>query len=350
MNLSQESIFISAVRSFVKSFAVVIGIAIGILALIVGIGLFANFSENVSLPDKSQFTVSPDANWQSKLLADTTPVILRMDIDGIIGTKKIKEKNIKGMLIDSQSGVLANHRVKGVLLNINTPGGSAVDSSAIYSLLKEYKARYNVPIYAFVDGLCASGGMYIACAADQIHATQTSVIGSVGVRIGPTFNVATALDKIGVQSLTLTEGKNKDALNPFRPWKEGEDASIKAILASEYNEFVSVVTENRKNLSKEKLINQYGANVFDAETAAQYGYIDQGNAKYDETLRSLVSAAGIKEKESYQVLLIEPYESVLKELTESKTALLKGKLTHVFPTGAYTTSEMSGQILYLYNP
>ena len=67
------------------------------------------------------------------------------------------------------------------------PGGAADDSVGIYRALCEYKKKYNVPIYAFVDGLCASGGMYIACAADKIYATPSSVIGSVGVIMGPLF-------------------------------------------------------------------------------------------------------------------------------------------------------------------
>ncbi len=346
MDISRESIFISALRGFVKSFAVVFGIALGICLIVIGIGLT---SDTVSLPDKSQITVSADANWNRKLLPSKAPVILRIDIHGVIGTNKLKEKHFKDLLLDSREGVLADNRVKGILLHVNTPGGTATDSSAIYHLLKEYKEKYKLPIYAFVDGLCASGGMYISCAADQISSTQNSMIGSVGVRIGPTFNFSGAMEKVGIASLTLTEGKNKDALNPFRPWKPGEDDAIKAIVASEYEEFVRVVTENRKKLDKENLINDYGANVFAAEKAQELGYIDNGNASYDQTLAALVKEAGIKEDEKYQVLAIEPYQSVLKELAENKTSLLRGKITHVFPTGAYTTSEMSGQVLYLYS-
>ncbi|NGX47246.1 MAG: putative signal peptide peptidase SppA [Chlamydiae bacterium] len=347
MNISRESIFISALRGFVKSFAVVIGIALGGFLIIIGIGAVSN---TVSMPDKSQLSVSADANWNRKLLPDTTPVILRINVHGVIGTSKLKEKYFKDVLLDSQDGVLKGNRVKGILLHVNTPGGTATDSSAIYQLLKEYKEKYKVPIYAFVDGLCASGGMYISSAADQIYSTENSVIGSVGVRIGPAFNFSGAMEKVGIQSLTLTEGKNKDALNPFRPWKPGEDDSIKAILASEYVTFVNVVTENRKRLNKEELVNEYGANVFAAEKAQELGYIDNGNASYDQALAALVKAAGIKEEDKYQVLEIEPYQSILKELAENKTSLLGGKIKHIFPTGAYTTSEMSGQILYLYQP
>lgn len=350
MNYSQESIFVSALRGFVKSFAVVLGIALSILVVFLGIGILTNLAGGISTPDKSELTLSADANWDRKMLPDSAPVLLRIDLHGIIGTGKFKEKNFKDMLIDSRTGALAKNRVKGILLHVNTPGGSASESAAIYHLIKEYKERYKVPVYAFVEGLCASGGMYISCAADQIMASQSSVVGSVGVRLGPTFNVSEAMTKIGIDSLTLTEGKNKDALNPFRPWKPGEDDALKAIIANEYETFVNVVTENRKDLSKEELVNEYGANVFSAEKAQELGYIDNGNASYDQTLTALASAAGIGEDQKYQVILIEPYQSVLKELAENNSTLLRGKLTHVFPTDTFTTTELSGQILYLYQP
>lgn len=350
MEFTRESIFVSAVRGFVKSFAVVLGISLSFVVIVIGIGLLSNITGGIETPNKSQITVSADANWNRKLLPSSAPVLLRINLHGIIGAGKVKGKNFKDMLVDSRMGALENNRVKGILLHVNSPGGSASESSTIYHLIKEYKEKFKVPVYAYVDGLCASGGMYISCVADQIFSTQSSVIGSVGVLLGPTFNFYDAMNKIGVQSLTLTEGKNKDALNPFREWKPGEDDALKAIITNEYNIFVDIVTQNRKSLDKQKLINEYGANVFSAREAQEFGYIDNGNASYDETLTALASAAGIKEGEKYQVFLMEPYQSVLSELAENKTALFNGKMTHVFPTGPFTTSEMSGQILYLYQP
>lgn len=347
MNFTRESIFISSLRGFFKSFAVVLGFAVGLVTIVLGINAL---SDGIITPNKSEMTISADANWNRKMLASTAPVILRVDIEGVIGTSKLTEKKIKDLLIDSREGSLANNRVKGVLLYLNTPGGTSSDSSAIYRLIKTYKEKYKVPVFAFVDGMCASGGVYITSAADQIFAPKDSIIGSVGVRLGPAFNFSNAMDKWGIQALTLTEGKNKDTLNPFRPWKEGEDESLKTILAAEYEIFVDVVTAARPKLDKDKLINDYGANIFTAQKAEEIGFIDNGDADYDLALSSLVKASGIKDGEQYQVISIAPYQSVVKELTENKAHLLKGKLTHVFPTGTYTNSEMSGQILFLYQP
>jgi protease IV len=345
MNYTNESIFISALRGLVKSLFVVIGIAIGIFCIVLGLSLIPN---NLEMPEKSEMKISADANWDRKLLSSSTPVLLKIDIEGVIGTLDLQGEKFKNLLLDSRSGVLAKDRVKGILLYVNTPGGTATDSSTIYHLLKAYKEKYSVPIFAFVDGMCASGGMYISSSADQIYATPDSIVGSVGVRLGPTFNFSQAMEKIGVGSLTLTEGKNKDALNPFRPWKEGEAQPLQAALADEYNQFVGVVTQSRKQLDKNKLINEYGANVFAASKAMQLGYIDHVTADYNEALTALAKAANIEG--SYQVVDIRPYQSVLKNLTENTRTLFRGKVEHVFPTGAFTTSDMSGKILYLYQP
>jgi protease-4 len=158
------------------------------------------------------------------------------------------------------------------------------------------------------------------------------------------------MDKWGIESLTITQGKDKDALNPFRPWKPGEDSSLRAITASLYEQFVTIVTEARPRLSKEKLINQYGANVFIASEAEEHGYIDNASMSYSETLQELAKAAGLDEKTHYQVFQIMPKMPFFSEFTQGCYSLLRGKVTHTFQMGPYLNSEMSGKFLYLYQP
>lgn len=347
MEFTRESVFISTVRAFFKTFAVILGIGVALTVVFMGLG---SVSSVVKMPEKSELTVSADANWSQELLPQNAPVILRINVTGVIGTGDMKTEKFKQVLIDSRTGVLAKDRVKGILLCVNTPGGSAIDSSGIYNLIEKYKEKYKVPVYAFVDGLCASGGMYISSAADMIFATADSTIGSVGVRLGPTFNFSDAMEKVGISSLTLTEGKNKDALNPFRPRRPGEENAIKAVIAGDYEQFIAAVVKGRPRLDKEKLVNEYGANVFIAQTAKEHGYIDEAGASYDETLTALVKQAGIDEKTRYQVIQIEPYQSILRDIAQNNNTLFKGKLKHIFPTGAFTDTEMSGQLLYLYQP
>lgn len=345
MNFTRESIFGGALRSFCTSFAAVVGILIGLIVVIFGMMIVAGPDY---LPEKADPMIMPDAKGERTLLPGSTPAILRIDFRGVIGTGDLTAEKIQDILLDSREDFLKNNRVKGIFLQMDTPGGTVTDADAIYRALLDYKAKYKIPIYAYVDGLCASGGMYIVSAADKVFATPASTIGSIGVIMGPTFNFADAMVKVGISSLTLTEGKDKDMLNPFRAWKPDEGASLKTIIADLYGRFVSIVTTARPNLNKDKLINDYGANVFISKEAKDLGYIDVADSSYSDALTALVQAAGIDEKTDYQVVQLYPPEPLFPSLVQS--AFKHGKITHTLDLGPHFNSELSGKFLYLYQP
>jgi signal peptide peptidase SppA len=346
MQSSHESVFRSSFRVFCTALASIFGAA-------VAIGLVFFSLSFVSGPKIIQPSVdvylAPDEHGDRALLAETTPVLLRIDFHGAIGEQNLTGEDIDEILVQSQEGFL-KHRVKGILLHVDTPGGVANDSDVIYRALVKYKAKYNVPVYAFVEGLCASGGMYIVAAADKIYATPESIIGSVGVILGPTFNYSGTMEKIGVQSLTITEGKDKDMLNPFRPWKPGEDDCLRRISATLYERFINLMVSSRPQIDRDKLINEYGAQVYLSSQAKTIGYIDDANGDYNETVKQLALASGIGENEHYQVLRLDLPHNFLSDLFRAKSDLLKGKITHVIDFGSNIRSNMSGKFLYLYSP
>ncbi len=346
MDLPRESIFRATLRTFFSSFAAMVGILLGLAVVVIAI---IALSGPTMIPEKTEFTVAPDANGKTELLPMTTPVVLRIDIHGPIGELLLNSETFGNILADSREDMLKDNRVKAILLHVNTPGGVVTDLDDMHRALKAYKEKYKVPVYAFVDGLCASGGVYISVTADRIYATPSSVIGSVGVIMGPAFNFSGAMEKLGVQSLTLTEGKDKDFLNPFRPWRPDEDASLRAITGSLYQRFVAIVTEGRPMMNKEKLINEYGAHVFIAEKAKELGYIDDADADYSKALTELVQAAGLGDK-PYQVVTLHPKMNFFSYLAQGKLPFFSGKVKHVFQIGPNLSSEMSGKFLYLYQP
>ncbi|MFS8564413.1 MAG: S49 family peptidase [Rhabdochlamydiaceae bacterium] len=299
MHFTRESVFVGAVRSFCSSFALIVGLSLGLLVVFMGITMVGG---NNYLPPKSELTVMPDAHGNRAILPANAPVILRIDFSGVIGVGDLTAEKIQDVLLDSQEDMLKGNRVKGILLRINSPGGVASEADSIYKALVNYKDKYKVPIYTYVDGICASGGVYIACASDKIYATPSSIIGSVGVRLGPNFNFADAMTKIGVSALTLTAGKDKDELNPFRPWGPSEGASIQTVILAMYDQFIGIVSKARPKLTKEKLVGEYGANIFIAQTAETYGYIDHANSDYNMSLMDLTHAAGIDGEQPYQVV------------------------------------------------
>ena len=346
MEIRPESVFVSAIRSFCRSFFAVCGILLAFFAFST---VYSMFSGGALIEEKTNLNILVDAEGKREMVSLSAPAILQINVHGAIGIdlKDINSENVENILVDSRSGLLSHGRVKGILLHINSPGGTVVDSDNIYRMLKEYKERYKVPIYAYVDGLCASGGMYIACASDKIFASPSSAIGSVGVIYGPFFNVYNTLGKIGVEAKTLTEGIDKDTLNPTRPWKEGEDQWIKDLLAANYDRFLMIVTEARPRLTKDQLTHVLGARMFDGQLAEKLGYIDHAMASRDDALLALMEEAQIDPTHPYQVVELEPKHSWLSELMTSKSSLLSGKIEHTFDLGE---GSKRSPFAYLYQP
>lgn len=315
-----------------------------LIALSLFSGIVSSISSSHLLDQKTNLSILTNAEGKKQILSASSPVILQIDIHGIIGEPgKLDAHNFRNVLTDSREGTLANDRVKGILLHFNTPGGTVVDSDAIYRMIIEYKKQYNVPVYGYAEGLCASGGMYIAATADKMFAGPASAIGSVGVRMGPFFNIYDLMGKVGLKAKTLTEGLDKDMLNPTRPWKEGEDASIQAVMSFMYEQFVDIVTTGRPGVSKSLLIQEYGAQVFDCVKAEKIGYIDVAMASRNDTLKALVEAAQINE--AYQVVQLTPKHPWLSEFASSKSPLFTGKVEHVFDPIPASVRE---QPCYLY--
>lgn len=320
----KESILRSAIRSFFTSLFGCIGFFIAIFAVI----MFGIMSSGIDT--KTTMKTIPNAEGNKGELKLTSPVLLQIDIHDIIGLGKMTAESVNLQLFESQLK-FKQGQIKGILLHMNTPGGGVIASNAIYEALLEYKKKYNVPIYAYVEGLCASGGMYIASAADFIYSSPISVIGSIGVIEGPFFNFSELLKKIDVSSVTLTEGKNKDSFNPFRPWREGEGSTHQAIIKSMYDRFVQIIEKSRPNLNINQLRNEYGAQVFIAEKAKELGYIDISNSTYKEALKSLKLAAHIGENECYQVIkLIPPIEYKFFPASASSNFICN-LLSRIFP-------------------
>ena len=183
MKTFHESVFMSALRAFFIALFAVLGIAIA--CTIIGVtyaGIAAAVKEESFA---SNIKILADADGNRKKLSASTPVLLQISIDGEIGKDKLTGKKIEEILLDSRDAAFEKGRIKGILLVINSPGGGVTDSDMIYSHLKQYKELYGVPVFAYVDGLCASGGYYIACAADKIYSSNVSLLGSIGVLSWP---------------------------------------------------------------------------------------------------------------------------------------------------------------------
>jgi len=341
----QTSIFKSGIRAFVVTLSTVFAALLAILLFFVVIALYED-EEDISSDMK--ISIQPNAHGIRKKQPDSAPVILKMKLEGVIGTELLNGELFQKQLTESREGDLKNDRVKGILLVINSPGGGVIDADSIYRSLLQYKQRFNVPVYTYVDGMCASGGMYVACATDKIFASEASLIGSVGVIVSPILNYTKLLDKIGVDALTVMAGKDKDELNPFRPWKEGEADNLQKLVNVFYDQFVRVVSHGRPEISHEALVQDYGAKVFSSPEALEKGYIDGANVNESDALLALLSALAIKD-DYYQVVELKKDDWV-STLFDTESFWRHGKIRHELVLPGGLDSRLKDPVLYLYQP
>ncbi|HEB82923.1 MAG TPA: S49 family peptidase, partial [Gammaproteobacteria bacterium] len=133
----------------------------------------------------------------------------------------------------------------GVILRINSPGGSPVQSGYIYDEIRRLREENpDTPLYAVVTDICASGGYYIASAADRIYADKASIVGSIGVRMD-NFGFVEAIKKLGIERRTLTAGENKALLDPFLPENEKTKAHMQNMLTEIHQQFIISVKRGR---------------------------------------------------------------------------------------------------------
>lgn len=189
----------------------------------------------------------------------------------------------------------------GVVLNINTPGGSITGSKAISDAVDRYRERTGKKVFAFVEGLSASGGMYAMAGADTIVADHGSVIGSIGVIMGPitryhnvkatgdVFSGVVSADKI--ESDYITGGKGKDSGNPYRDMSSEERQEMQAIADEFYAGFVDHVATKR-SIANQDIVNKLGAAVFAPKKAIELRLIDDEMGR-DEAMKRFAKDAGL---------------------------------------------------------
>ena len=175
--------------------------------------------------------------------------IIRLDgviaSDGGIGGKRLNGKGLEPLLKKA-----FKKGVSGVALAINCPGGSPVQSAIIANRIRALAAQNKIPVYAFCEDVAASGGYWLACAADEIYADENSIIGSIGVISGG-FGFPAAMKKYGIERRVHTSGESKSTNDPFKPEKPEDVKKLKAMLSEMHETFKAEVRARRKDKLKE---------------------------------------------------------------------------------------------------
>jgi protease IV len=176
-----------------------------------------------------------------------------------------------------------------VVLQINSPGGSPVQSARIYNEIRRLRKDYqDKPIYVVVDELCASGGYFVAAAADKIYVDGSSLVGSIGV-IYQGFGADKAMEKLGIENRTVTAGENKAFMDPFSPMKPEHKAHLEAMLADVHQQFIKAVKEGRGNRLKETTPGLFSGLVWSGSKAIENGLVD-GLGSVESVARDVAKA------------------------------------------------------------
>jgi protease IV len=210
-------------------------------------------------------------------------VIGVVEIEGIISDSKETMEEILKFKEDAS--------IKGVILRINSPGGAVGPSQEIYR--EVLKLREKKKVFVSMGTTCASGGYYIASAADKLYANPSTITGSIGV-IMQLVVVEDLLKKLGLQPNTLKAGKLKDAGSPFRSMTPDERAYMDQVIANIYDQFIKDVSTARK-MDVEKVRVLAEGRIYTGTQAQEVGFVD-GIGNFYDTVDALKAALGMKGK------------------------------------------------------
>lgn len=230
-----------------------------------------------------------------------------------------------------------NQNLKGIILRINSPGGSVTASDDVYQIIKLYRQKLNVPIWAVYGEVAASGGYYISLGADKIFAHPTTLTGSIGV-ILQTINISQLVDKYGVQSVTIKSGENKNLLDPFEPVKENQVLLLQEAVDEAFELFVARISESRSNM--DQWTEATDGRILTGKQALKYGLIDE-LASYNEVINKMRNEINSKEAQ----IIIYGKKTFLESLLTSVASKLKLSSINI---ELLPKSELNGIPLYLY--
>jgi protease-4 len=219
-------------------------------------------------------------------------------------------------VIAGLQAAMKNTGTRGVVLRINSPGGSPVQAGQINDEVRRLRALHpDKPIHAVVEEIAASGGYYVAAAADRIYVDKASIVGSIGV-IMEGFGFAGAIEKIGVERRVVTAGANKDFLDPFTPLDAAQRAYAQQLLDDVHRQFIAAVKEGRGSRLKDSP-DLYSGLVWHGARAIELGIAD-GLGTVDSVARDVIKAE--------EVVDFTPEDNLTERVARRFGAALGGQL------------------------
>lgn len=207
--------------------------------------------------------------WRKK-----TPLIHVLRLEGaIMPGKSMRGGNLNMEVLEPALVKAFRKGVAAVALQINCPGGSPVQSALISERIRALALEHKIPVYAFCEDVAASGGYWLACAADEIHADANSIMGSIGV-ISMGFGFPQALEKLGIERRVYTAGEAKSINDPFKPEKPDDVKKLQELLEDMHESFKALVRERRKDKLKGEDKELFSGAYWTGAKAKELGLVD----------------------------------------------------------------------------
>ncbi|MHC4642057.1 MAG: signal peptide peptidase SppA [Planctomycetota bacterium] len=236
------------------------------LSILVNIALFLMLIGAVAL-----FAAGPRDSLAEEVIRDgpRSKKIVMIKVEGIIDSLQAKSvyKQLKRIKNDS--------RVKGLIINVNSPGGTISGSDQIYNEIRRFREESGKPVVAFMQGMAASGGYYTSVACDKIVAEQTTITGSIGVIFGHFVLQELLENKLGIEPVIITSGPKKGWLSMFRPFGEEQQKYVEErLIDPAFERFVEVVDEGRPSLTLSEVKELADGGIYSAKEALKQNLID----------------------------------------------------------------------------
>ena len=213
-----------------------------------------------------------------------------VNLNGVIKAKG--DSNAEDVISSLQAAFEDKHTA-GVILRINSPGGSPVQSGIINDEMRRLRAKHpDIPLHVVVEDVCASGGYYVAVAADKIFVDKASIVGSIGVLMDG-FGFTGTMDKLGVERRLLTAGVSKGFLDPFSPENENDKAHARQMLGEIHQQFIDVVRNGRGKRLKETP-EMFSGLMWSGARSIELGLVD-GYGTVDSVARDVIKASEVRD-------------------------------------------------------
>lgn len=270
----------------------VVIVAVGVTGVVSNV-ILGKLTDNVQKEQKSMFSSIFDDDFYSEVELPTEEHIGIINIVGEIGASDSltsAEEYNHDMYLDYIEKMEKSKKNKGILLYVNSPGGTVYESDEMYLRLMEYKENTHRPVWAYFADEACSGGYYIAMAADKIYANRNTWTGSIGVIVS-LLNCKSLYDKLGIKEIDITSGKNKAMGSMGLDLTEEQREILQSLVDEAYDQFVEVVVQGR-NMSETEIRKLADGRIYSAKQAQVNGLVDE-ISDFEQTKADFVAQEGL---------------------------------------------------------